>query len=655
MVERLRIFKSAIELNYRSAIILKTSDHIINKANLEIEAESTIINGSIIDFKKADGSTTIFSAKVFNKNQDIFWSLDCKTNGYELMNIPIQQVYENKSPEFIVQDIVDNFTANLTYASTAVSGVSITKVVANSYAIDIIREMMDLLQWQLRIDETDNVYFEPKGTVDNGKTFTDGTDIQITSWQEDSFNMFNRVKVKGPLVSIETQEVKSGTATEFSLDHKPQGTVKVTISASELKRTSPTEPYAVDSEQSKVVFTSSRTDPTFDYSFHQPIVVDGQNDDSIATYGEIYKEVEAPFIDTFPDARRYAQNLLDVFSIPLNKVKGFYSDLDWDRDVGELITISSTIRGKSDTQLVITKIEYDAAQNMTKYEFGPRDIIFYDWQREVQERIKKLEKKVQDEDEVAFTRLFRHSLKISMHLSTIWQYNSPVDSFILGHPTLGRLRSDFDFEADCSDNGEHGTWNGTGVTSGTQFSTSGYRLSTGDFNGSDHYIQCPSISSIQTVSFYVNADALNTDIIKLTGSAKISVDNSGDITTTGLTNDTIYVDGVAATRIVAGTFALVTVTMDSINATDLEIGRQASSYFNGKIDEVMVFDSKITTGNMDTIIAKDFYDSSNSFTISGLLGYWSMDNPKLGDRFNTKQHIGLVTNTETLNSDAVIV
>ena len=59
-----------------------------------------------------------------------------------------------------------------------------------------------------------------------------------------------------------------------------------------------------------------------------------------------------------------------------------------------------------------------------------------------------------------------------------------MDSFLLGHETLGRLRADLNFEADCSDNGHNGTWSGSGIA-GSQYITNGWRLSTGTFNGSD--------------------------------------------------------------------------------------------------------------------------------------------------------------------------
>jgi len=113
--ERLRLFVGANELSYSEAQITKTSDHIINEGKIEIEANDDVTSSSVIDFKKSDGSTTIFSAKIIDLSEIDLWKLKVLTNGYELMNTKVENVYLNQSPEAIVEDIVDNRTNNLTY------------------------------------------------------------------------------------------------------------------------------------------------------------------------------------------------------------------------------------------------------------------------------------------------------------------------------------------------------------------------------------------------------------------------------------------------------------------------------------------------------------------------------------------------------------
>ena len=135
--------------------------------------------------------------------------------------------------------------------------------------------------------------------------------------------------------------------------------------------------------------------------------------------------------------------------------------------------------------------------NKTIYEFGPRDFIFSEWANEVQKRIKDIEARITNQDVYYFARTLKNKMNVDFSLNVVFEQNSPVDSFILGHNTLGRLRSSLDFEADCSDTGNHGTWTGTGI-GGSQFTTSGWRLSAGTFNGSDRKI---TVSHDSTLNF----------------------------------------------------------------------------------------------------------------------------------------------------------
>lgn len=79
-------------------------------------------------------------------------------------------------------------------------------------------------------------------------------------------------------------------------------------------------------------------------------------------------------------------------------------------------------------------------------------------------------------------------------------YSTTVnDSFIVGHQTLGYLRSSINQEIDCSGNGKHGTWGGSSI-GGTQF-VNGYRLKGGEFNGTDSYLDVNAVSALGSFAF----------------------------------------------------------------------------------------------------------------------------------------------------------
>ncbi len=58
---------------------------------------------------------------------------------------------------------------------------------------------------------------------------------------------------------------------------------------------------------------------------------------------------------------------------------------------------------------------------------GTREFVFFDWQREVQDRIKKLEREIRDEDDVAFSRLFKYDLNISLTPLNLIKFNYPKE------------------------------------------------------------------------------------------------------------------------------------------------------------------------------------------------------------------------------------
>ncbi len=662
MVERLKLFVGATELNYSEAEITKTNDHIVNSGFAVIEANSDVSTNSTIDFKKDDGSTIVFSTKVRKKIEKDMWDLKLLTNGYELMNVRVENVYENQSPEAIVQDVVDNNTTNLTFVSGPASGVTITKYIAKAYAIDIIKDMMDTLQWQLRIDQNDNVYFEPKGIIDNGVTFTNGSNFQVFDWEEDEEEeLFNRVRLEGGFQNFNTQETGTSLpSTAFPLEKKPSGSVKVTISAVEIDPAL----YTVDAENKQIIFDDATATPTFNYSYDKPIIVDNQNDDSIEERGEIFKEIKTPFFDSFSDARRYTQNLLDVFSVPAIKAKGIQPFFNFDVDVGEQVTVVDTIRDKNQ-QFVITKITYRAQTNETIYDFGSRDFIFFDWQREVQERIKKLERQFINEEDIIFTRIFKHTMNVDFIASTKCLINCPQDTFILDHQTLGRLRTRvgvtaFNFEADCSDNSNDGAWSGSGID-GDQFDLSGWRLSQGQFNGSDNVITVTDDSSLDldgdfSIGLAVKVTALpstSTPLISKTDpndGYEVNINSSNEVELTFRNGGTANILSTGS-AIPVNDFQHVVFTKDvseisayingsliitsaptintGTNTANLTVGSDGTKFYKGFLDEIRIYTATITSANITNI--------NNKINVTdSMVLYLSMDNPYLGDRSTTK-------------------
>ncbi len=671
-IERIRIFRGGEELNVNSIEVTITDNQIIDNAKFKMIKNSNVTNGSVIDFKKADGVTSFFSGKVINKEQEGPWVIPVKTNGYELNNRQVQQVYSNTTPEAIVEDIITNHTTNLTFASSEVSGFTIgvnTPYVANGYAIDIIKEV-NVMGWQLRIDESDNVFFEPKGFIDNGKTLTHGINIQLKKWREDGTEMFNQIRIVGGLTNAKAdEETFSGDASEktFTLTKKPVGDIQVTVGGTfQTAGVDGSGDYKVDNEQKKIIFTTAPgigvDNIAVNYNHQIRVVVEDQDDDSITDNGfQIFKKIDRPSITNFDDARAMAKALLGEFSsIPLSP-QGTIPFIDFDRSVGEIITVVDNTRGITE-QSIIRRIVYK--DNKTELTFGRIPYNFDDLQEEIKERIKTLERRTTDDEVQAFARTSKHKLRARLTVRESQRAQNMNDSFILGHTTLGRLRTTINFEADCSNNSNHGTWQGSDID-GAQYDNLGFRLSKGAFNGSDNFIEVTDDSDLDLNNDFAIALAIRVETlpsaltyvlnkwdgtdgyaVRINSSNKLELiySNSGSdsiiTATTALTaksfQHVVFVKSGTALTVYINNISDNTGTGDAnagINTEDLQIGKWSTNFFTGSLDEVRIYNNDISAATISRAFnLSDVMASDEATLFTDLKCYLSMDNPRLGDR-----------------------
>lgn len=679
MAERMRIFVGSTELSYQEAYIVKSDDFTVDQAKVRFAREDAVTPASVLQYRQADGSTVAFRATVRDIKRPDLWEAECYSNGYELMNVRVQNVYTNKTPEYIVQDIVDNYTQTLTYASTGVSGITITdQYIADGYAIDIIRDMMSVTGWQVRIDSNDNVYFEKKGYTDNGRTFSDsgiGTKVNFVSWDEITANIVNHVELTGGFEGRGKIDERTGTGlTSWSLTYKPSGALRVTVGGVEQ---SPTVILGVDAD-ARTVTTTPLTDPVFYYNYNRPVLVDDQDDDSINLYHETFKALDAPMITTEADGRKFTQGYLQSEAYPKTVATAVIPGFDWSLEVNEKIRCINSIRGR-DEFLYIKQIEYNGGGGYTTVKLGEKTYDGFDMLRNIEDEIKKLKRKVKNDGERIFSRTVRRRYRVELSSSVTWEYNSPENSLIPGTgstrpPTLCFPRASLAEEPDCTNNGNTGTWSGTGVTSGSQYlsSASGKRLYCADFDGvsryfvtaSDVFASDPPKASI---CFWVYFDSFASfQRLMLIGINGINIAFS----TSNYLRFEYYLDGVVRQLDVTnftstystGTWYLVTLVLDntvgakvfidtatasaspvasdSFTGTDYDKGIGVSrfgaslgpgNYFNGRMDELMIFTIALTQAQRQLILDKNI-----TGLIPNMAVWYAFDDPRPGDRSTSR-------------------
>lgn len=161
-------------------------------------------------------------------------------------------------------------------------------------------------------------------------------------------------------------------------------------------------------------------------------------------------------------------------------------------------------------------------------------------------------------------------------------------------------------------------------------------------SSSSEYVNYGSaVSGVHAVSFWIKPlkPAASSSILSLdgaAGTATLSVSNVGVISAgAGITQPTFYVNSKKTNRLAFNTWQFVTVATNlPVNATNIMLGRVASSYFDGFIDEFKVYSyplldfqvSKEQVSKGSVMLSNtDFSDSNNNVASDATIAHWSFD------------------------------
>ncbi|QQR77586.1 MAG: hypothetical protein IPJ67_00310 [Candidatus Moraniibacteriota bacterium] len=151
------------------------------------------------------------------------------------------------------------------------------------------------------------------------------------------------------------------------------------------------------------------------------------------------------------------------------------------------------------------------------------------------------------------------------------------------------------------------------------------------FNGSSDSISLGNVyNGVKTVSFWAKPNSTTQPFIDLNGTATINM-TSSTVAANNFTSPTIYVDGTATSTFPNTNWHHITVTTGtSINASAAYLGKIASSYFGGILDDLRFYSTELSA----TQVADLYRSSGAKQTINfgmegtltdGLVGHWTMD------------------------------
>lgn len=118
-------------------------------------------------------------------------------------------------------------------------------------------------------------------------------------------------------------------------------------------------------------------------------------------------------------------------------------------------------------------------------------------------------------------------------------------------------------------------------------------------DGVNDYISVGSVGSgIRTISFWVNPASTTTNFLELSSSINVTA-SGATVMATGITNSTIYVNGVVSNNLAANAWQHIVIISDAdLNASDVNLGRVGNSYYNGQFDDVQLYSRALSSNEI---------------------------------------------------------
>lgn len=636
-------------INCISTNIVKETTSNLDVCTIEVPFDFSITIGDELNLYDKD-STLLFKGLIQNIKIGGRKEIIAYDYGIQLMDINVNDIYNNEAPEDIIESIVTNNT-DLTYVSTITTGTPITSfVVKDKRGWDVVNELAELLNASIRVDKNKNFYLELIEEDTSTETITDVNAVIDGDWDQDADQLVNKIIIIGDKQLFEKTESFNGTGAEdtFTLTEFPID-VNVTVGGVEqvgyVEGVTASADYRVDKGTKDVIFNSGSipgsgtNNVVIRYTFSIDIKLTSQDNDSIVLYGgpnliPKEKKIVKPYITSFQEAYKFANFYLEIYAQPLLTATWIINDYTKFEDFvpNQKILATDSIRDITDI-FIIKKVEREFPGQL-KVEIGWQEDDILDWGKEVQYRIKQLEE-IDDNSTVLHEYDSIENdigIEVQSEVSRELERTLPDDYIFFFSPIEGLIGWWKGNNALIDSSGEVNTlsWTGTpAYGTGKQFDN------IFDFDTSNYVSHSETLSSINTVSFWMELDANNTDLIDLTSSAKISINGSNTITTSGLSNTIIYVNNSISSSAGLSTYYNILITFDDIDVDTFKIGDGT----NGRIGDVRLYNSTISTDGRTSIYNSGLGLTSNSninevaggedrvfgSEISGLSSFWKLN------------------------------
>jgi len=334
-------------------------------------------------------------------------------------------VYDDRSPEYIVNDLITNNTT-LTYSDEGVaSGIALKRYIADGKLVDIVKEFAVLTNRTFFTTGLEEFFFLPKSYNETSLAFTHGVNAVVSRSGFDDTEIVNDLTVLGENKRYSTTDTLSGdgSETEFSLTYNATSTV-VKVGGTEK---SPEEDYTIDGLGRTLTFTtapaSGTNNITVEYEYELPLFFRGIRQSSIDEYGMHAKRLMMPWIDNRADGVRFVQLYLNRYKDVIEKIKVEVGDLLGTMEESDIVQIvNSVISISGDFAVKSIRWTYPAMQ--TEISAGEYFFGYYEMDKQIVQKLHDLEG--------ALT-----------HAKSLRDYESPEEVLVLNDIVVQTVSEDF--------------------------------------------------------------------------------------------------------------------------------------------------------------------------------------------------------------------
>jgi hypothetical protein len=301
-------------------------------------------------------------------------------------------VFTNRTPEYIVETLVEDKT-DLTYSSSSsASGITLSQYTADGKLIDILKDLAALTNRVFYTTGSKLLVFDDASFNDLSLVLKHGTDVRIEDDGYDDTEVVNDLTVLGQNLMYSTIDTFNGnnSDTVFTLDNNP---VVVKVSVGGVEKT-PEEDYDFDTMARTITFATApatgSNNISVEYDFERPLYIRGVRETSITTYGRHAKKLNLPWISTKADGIRFVQSYLNRYKDISRKVKVESGRLLNSLQENDIVHLTNTEKAIDD-DFVIKSIQWTYPQLKTEIDVGEYYFDFFEYDKEIVAKIHDLE------------------------------------------------------------------------------------------------------------------------------------------------------------------------------------------------------------------------------------------------------------------------